>query len=329
MKKLLATACIGMLMMSCSKDELTEVAVHQDEPMVFTAQTEVANDNTRTMLDANRNILWTDGDMINIFDQNTASQKYRLSKGAGTTQGTFEQVPSDVFTAGTELEHYGAIYPYSEKYNIEKRENGYVFKNIEFPVEQYYVVNSLPSAAEGATNSVMPMVAVSKNMNLKFKNLCGAIKLQLWNEKDRSSQTLVNIKVTSQDPNKNYIPVEPYTYITGPADIEVGKDGVITTAKVSQNSTCRTITLNFPVDQAMSHDANNPTIVYIIVPAMEFPEGIYFEINSEVRGNTSSVSHSRTYHTKPCSIVRNQIMVMPTIKYEAGTWGSIDDIIIQ
>ena len=315
MKKLIATACLGMLLTACSKDEQTQPATAQRQA-TFTAQTEGAGNTTRTNIDENRNILWTANDQINIFEKNTVSKKYRVSEGAGTTKAKFTYDSGE--PTGTPLAHNIAIYPFNgnnPEYNYTYEvENGtqadtYTIKNLVIPQNQYYAGNDLPAYYQ-EPNSLMPMVGVSAGNGFAFKNLCGVIKLQIYNE--ISIQKIREIKVSKIGGG----------LMAGLATAVVGADGTVKSFEVNQGGYPQKDNISLQMIPAVlpSTDPNILTDFYILVPPTDYPQGI------EIRISDEGWEHSSTYKTKPCTIGRNQMMVMPPLKFIAGTWGTIEDV---
>ena len=144
-------------------------AIDSSDEGSFTATFEV-NTMTKTALldDAQGTsycLNWSYGDKISISD-GTSLSVYRTNS-TGVSNATFN------LYEGTALSAKG---PYTAYYPATMSE-----KSMVLPNEQYYVRNNVEN---------FPMRAVSDNHNLKFKNLCGIICLNL------KSETSYNFKVS-------------------------------------------------------------------------------------------------------------------------------------
>lgn len=81
-------------------------------------------DQTRTMMDENNNIRWSEGDQILAFMKTSLGLKYQIKdEYVGKTSGYFSQVASgsssDLGT-GMEWAHNVVYYPYSSAVECEK-----------------------------------------------------------------------------------------------------------------------------------------------------------------------------------------------------------------
>ena len=122
---------------------------------------------TKTSLSSYRQVLWSEGDQIRIYNSsNTEGEVYTLSAGAGTTGGQF---------TGDPLSGDGpfyAIYPASAGGTLG--ENGIA---VTLPSEQSYAAGSFGS---GAAVSVAKANTIKK---LNFKNVLGGVSLTVNSSK--------------------------------------------------------------------------------------------------------------------------------------------------
>lgn len=149
-----------MVLASCEKDisEVLNIGLALcDSDETFTAYVETA-DMTRTSLVDNgylcRGLKWTCGDKISVSDGKTVSVYRTVSDGE--SNATF------CLYEGCELtkaETYTAFYPSTLSKNNQK-----------LPAVQNYISDNVEN---------FPMMAVSANRELMFKNLCGIICLNL------------------------------------------------------------------------------------------------------------------------------------------------------
>ena len=193
MKKVLSYCLLATLLCGCL---VQEEDVTTPEPMldakVFTAIIDDSiSGDTKTSLDANGNVLWKQGDQVSIFAGSTINEQYQVTDDSdGKTAATLEKVANSSFVAGSDIDNNVAFYPYSSTATIAKNGNTYVISGVSLPSIQNY-------AAHSFGNGAFPMMAVTEDksdMNLKFKNVLGGLKLQL-----KGSARIASISVTGNN----------------------------------------------------------------------------------------------------------------------------------
>lgn len=288
---LLMLAVLGMIT-SCGSDDLIESNTEQSK-RVFTAETEMPSD-TRTSLSPERNIYWTEGDHIAIFNKCTMANEYELNAGAGSPNGSFMEVTTSGdggFISGTELSHVIAVYPHGKDYvATNASESSFKIENVVIPAEQTYVKNSFSQGS-------MPMVAVTSTKMLKFKNAGALIKLNV--KSSIAGVGLSKITLESRSSTKEVI--------SGKSVITVGNDGQNPSIKMKDGGSTM-ITLNC---NNVKLSESTATPFYIALPAMNFASGFTITLYDDA-------SHSMTLNSKASDIKRNQIIVMPTIVFKSS-----------
>ena len=201
MRKLtISLAAMALFFAGCQKPEL--VGPHA-ENLSFEATVEEFDAQTRTSLAPGNHVVWSADDRLAIFQGSAIADEYKLEEGSeGLNCGSFQwvakdNVVNDDFNAGTELPCNVAFYPYSQGLlltGVVDEVGRTIFAiNLVLPQVQTYVQNSFGKGA-------FPMVAVTENMadrNLKFKNVLGAMKLQL-----KGTQVVKSIKVEGANGEK-------------------------------------------------------------------------------------------------------------------------------
>lgn len=143
-------------MFGCAKDETPQIYDNANlVKKTFFAYTE---EQTKTSLDADLEVLWTSGDQISVFDgtNNTAF----TTQGDKVTSAEFEG-----YTAPTESATYYALYPYSADATFA---DGVI--TTELPLVQKAVLN-------GFDEEVAMMVAKTTDDKLSFKNVNALLKI--------------------------------------------------------------------------------------------------------------------------------------------------------
>lgn len=137
----------SLLVAGCVKENLVEPDVPQSGVTVLTANVDAA---TRTVLQDDQMVLWTNGDKINVNGVESAALE--LEEPAASAQFTFE---------GLLESPYKAVFPSS------------IYKDattVTLPAYQTYKEGSFSASAS-------PMAAFSETRSLKFNHLCSVIKL--------------------------------------------------------------------------------------------------------------------------------------------------------
>ncbi len=175
MRKVFGLGFMAALVLCGCQEELE---MGQLARKTFTADIEDSypGGETKTSLDEHGNILWTKGDQVSIFAGSTVNEQYQVTDDSdGKTSASLNRVTSSEFVAGGEISANVAYYPYASGVSVAKNESAYVVSGIVLPSTQNY---SESSFADGA----FPMAAVTSStsdMNLKFRNVLGGLKLQL------------------------------------------------------------------------------------------------------------------------------------------------------
>lgn len=250
----------------------------------ITARIEQESAPTKTYMDANNNIRWSEGDQIVGFMKTSLGLKYQvLPSSVGKTWASFENVSGSNgnINAGTEWDHNVVYYPYSNTIEAEKSGSNYAL-DVVLPAEQAY-------APESFGNGSMAMVAVSEDNNITFRNILGGMKLQL-----RGTQKVKSIKLQGNNNEKlsGAATVTAYTDETKPA---------ITMASDASTS----VTLNCGSGVQLSE--STATEFIIALPPVLFSNGFTVTV-------TDSDSKTYTVETdKANTVLRSSLLAMPAV----------------
>lgn len=164
---------------ACQQVELPEESVRVDGPE-FTAKIEAFDAETKTALEGN-SVVWLTQDQIAVFRGTAAADKYQVDeKCVGTTQGRFSIVAKGESPTDDGFDANIAIYPYQDGLAVasvveDGQPTAYQIAGVTIPSVQTYTANTF-------SNGSFLMAAVTDDLTdhaLGFKNLCGALKLQL------------------------------------------------------------------------------------------------------------------------------------------------------
>ena len=288
---LTATGLAGLLLSSCVKDaEVADASVKQTK--TFRATTELA---TRTTLDGEHNVVWSEGDQIVVFGitdaSNAIGHQFSLVEGAGTKEGVFSGSVESGYAG------YYAIYPHS------------CYKNVY--ASGKYQINLNPSAVFTESNFVdgaNPMIAYgTENDGFKFHNLCGIVEFRIT-----GAGTITNIEVVSGDrkPLAGLFTADPETY-------ELKPKNTFTDQNV-ENYQCIYASLAEPIELSQT-----PRSVYAILPP-----GTYE--NLQVRTEDSEGRIIVRTATKPVEVTRSHIVPVSEFSHGSETgWPSMQIFYVE
>lgn len=244
---LLLTICVS----GCVKNDLEEKTLQPVSGRVFTASFE--SENARTYVEEGNLLRWNAGDQISLFDSNTLNRQYQFDGETGDNAGTFSIVNAP-FGTGNDLNCHYALYPYAS--NVKITENGVITATL--PAVQSYAENSFGLDAN-------TMVAVTENHNdtfLKFKNVGGYLKLQLYGD----DVTVKSIELTGNSNEK----------IAGKASITPTYNDDPQISMLGDATSC--ITLNCGEGVKIGSTAENITDFWIVIPPTTFEDGFTITI---------------------------------------------------
>jgi len=262
--------------------------ITQEPAKVFTA---IIDDDfgkgTKTSLNGSGNVLWKLGDQVSIFAASTVNEQYQVSDDSdGKTAATLNKIPAGGFVAGTDIDNNVAFYPYASTAELSKNGDDYVISDIELPATQTYTAGSFG-------NGAFPMATVTsstEDMNLKFKNVLGGLKLQL-----KGTATITSITVTG---NNNEI-------LCGDAEVTTTYGGVPSISL--SDASAKTVTLDCGAGVAL--DSETATSFIIALPPMTMTGGFTVVVtDSESKQMEIKTTRSQT-------ITRSNLLKMPAVDY--------------
>lgn len=272
-----------LLLVSCTNESEVIQSV-KESPKTFYATTESYNPQTKTSLNLSGNVLWKTGDQVSIFNVSTINQQYQVTdQSDGKTSASLYQVTTPGFVAGTDLPTNIAYYPYSASNEIAKNGSNYEI-TVSLPSTQNYAENSFG-------NGSFPMAAVTEDgsdMNLKFKNVLGGLKLQLT-----GTDVISRIVVSG---NNNEI-------LCG--DATVTASNTSTPTIVLSDDTKTSVTLD--CGSGVQLNSETPTLFIIALPPMIMTGGFTIDIFYK-EWKTQQIKTTRSQ-----TITRSALLTMPIV----------------
>ena len=286
-KHILSTLAICAALFGCQKNEVYET---QSSDIDLHATIE-DNASTKTVLDENNNIRWSEGDQIVAFMKSSLGLKYQVAEeSVGKTSARFVKKVngnSDDLYGGTDWNHNVVYYPYSEAVEAAKSGVNYIL-DVVLPAEQTY-------APESFGNGSMAMVAVSEDNNITFKNVCGGMKLQL-----KGAQKVVAIKLEGKNSEK----------LSGAATVTAYTDGETKPAITMASGASTSVTLNCGTGVQLNEAT--PTEFIITLPPVLFSKGFTVVVN-DVTGLVYTIDTDKCNEVK-----RSSVLIMPEVILDAN-----------
>lgn len=284
MKKLLLLAASAFMLFACSKDDATPEGnlLQQEEGKIYRASFEGTGESgTKVYADDALRLRWNADDRISIFEMVTRNKEYRFTGEDGDTGGEFEQVGS-TFGTGNPLPHVYAIYPY---YSTTKISDVDQKISLTLPTTQTYKAGSFGIGAN-------PMVAVTDNDFLAFKNICGYLKLKLYG--DNISVASVAIQGNNGEP------------LAGLGKVTADVDAV--PSIVMDASATGVVTLNCAEPVLIGSSSSDFTEFIIAVPPTTFTGGFKITVTDALGGVYEKTTTNST------TITRGNLKPMPALK---------------
>ena len=286
------TILLPLLLVGCvnSNEQNDAPLVVEQIPEQITVQFE--QPSSRTMVEQDRYICWTEGDEISYFPHQNVNLQYRLQSVDGETAKFTRISTPDASSEKLDLGY--AVYPYAE--NVAVLANGGV--QVQLPAMQHYAEESF---GVGATT----MVAVSEQSGatLRFKSIVGFLKLQLYG----SEVVVKRIEFRGNRGEK----------LAGEAVVGNLKDAVSSVTMGA--SATDVVTLDCGEGVRVSGDKSNPTAFWLALPSQLFEEGFSITIYDD-KGTPYLKSTSKSY-----SIDRNMIQPMKAIDVRGDTVIDIEE----
>lgn len=288
MKKYISIIASFVTIFTGCQSEVTDIVTINGPE--FQATVESFEDATRTSMTTDRKIIWSKGDLLAVFQGRTMADKYRLTdQTAGTGQGKFSIVSQGDNDSSSELDGAPniAFYPFMESLVCSNSgASSYSISNVNIPAVQSYVSDSFG-------NGAFQMAAVTGDVtdhSLRFKNVMGAMKLQLT-----GSETIRSIRIEGKNSEK----------LSGSATITVHTDGRTPSIAMSETSSTSVI---LDCGNGVKLSQRTPTSFIIALPPVRFSKGFKVTIT-----NSDNISKVIQTSVGTNEVLRSSILVMPGI----------------
>ena len=272
-------AALLLLAASCKKEKKVETG----EGIGFRATTEAPSGNGKTYLDGTL-VKWKHDDAILVCSGSEPEGRKFIANviGDDATTADFDAdglCPDEFFEP-----QYTAFYPYN---NVTAAEGVYT---LSLPATQVY-------AEGGFAPGAFPMMAVSNNTKLTFKNICGMLELKLYNPSQTTPCKVRNITITS---------LKDGEMLWGEGTAAMGLDANPVLSDLANGSGSLKLDC-FATGQgvALSTDEEDPTVFHFVVPAGTLSAGFTVKV-TDVNGDIWTKNATNNL------IERNTVTMMPT-----------------
>lgn len=281
------------------------VACRQIEPLVeqelsngpeFTAHIEEFDVPSKTSLANGNSVVWSSGDQIAIFQGASVADRYQVKEdNVGTKKGAFAIVAKAEGNSATTFQTNIALYPYEEGLEcttvIEDSEvTSYKLTGVTIPSVQTYATGTFPDES-------FLMAAITDGLEdhtLNFKNLCGALMLQL-----KGTMKVKRVMVQGHDSER----------LSGEATVTLSSDRSSPIIEMSSGAAV-TATLDCGEGVQLSESTTNEFIVTL--PPTQFVKGFTVSII----GADGTVA--RIVTSKQNSVGRSYMHTMPELTVNAN-----------
>ena len=294
-KSFITLASVAAIAVGCQVESIGEAGT-SDGASSFEVATEVFTPSTKTLMTAERTVVWSAGDRLAIFQGSTVADEYVVtSESVGKTNGNVTIVEDNStvngdFTTGTELSCNVAYYPYSSGLTLSGASldgtSTCEIDGVVLPATQTYAAGSFG-------NGAFPMVSVTETIadhTLKFKNVLGAMKLSL-----KGTQTVKSIKIEGNNSEK----------LSGAATVTAYIDGTAPALTMASDA-ATSVTLDCGATGVQLTESAATDFI-IALPPVLFSKG--FKVTVTCTDDTEIPFSTSTANT----VLRSSILVMPTV----------------
>ncbi len=282
---------LSLLLIGCTSSvEPTTTPLSGVVPQQITVEFE--SPASRSVVQDDRYIYWSEGDEISYFPRTSDNLQYRLLS-VDDRSAKFLRV-GDAPLSGEALDYHYGVYPYDK--NTVATTDGNI--RVVLPTLQSYAPDSFG-------DDCATMVAVSNDEDnvLRFRSVVGFLKLQLYGEN-------ISVKRIEFSGNRG-------EKVGGAALVSVSEGSVATVTM--EASATDVVTLDCGEGVLLSNDSTKPTAFWLALPPQLFAEGFVITIYDDK--GTPHVKHT----SKPYSIEGNMIQPMKAVDVVGDTMLDIEE----
>ena len=268
----------------------------------FTAVTEGFDAQTRTALADRNSVVWSSYDQVAVFQGKYAADKYVIKDNyVGSKDGEFSILENANGMSDASFNANVAVYPYSEDLICTPvKEDGsvtsYQITGVTIPSVQTY-------AADSFSDDSFLMAALTSSLedrNLNFKNLCGALRLQL-----KGTATVKKIELKGSNGE----------LLSGDATVTLYADGTTPSIAIAEDAS-DVVTLDCGEGVQLNEDF--PTDFLLSIPPTSFIDG-FTAIITDTHGGMTKLTTSASNN-----VSRSYIHTMPELRINTDDYFATD-----
>lgn len=288
-----------IMLVGCQKEQFKNAK----DPQNYYASVETFGTATKTALADRTSVVWSSEDRIAVYgnNDNTYDPKIKiyqiLDSSVGSAIGEFTYIDDFLIDGASYYTSHKktlAFYPFNEELSFIAYSYGaFEISGVSFPSVQKYSVNSF-------ANESFPMVAVTSDKNLSFKNVGSVFKLSL-----KGSYSVSSITLTSNNDKP----------LSGSAVVTVNSNG-IPSVHMSEDASASVTLVCEPAVQLSEETA---TDFYISIPPTDFYRGFMITV-------TDDKGREKVKKTdKINKVSRSEILNMPVLHFNYNDFPSQND----
>lgn len=174
-----------LLVVSCDKVGIDEQSIGAEE-VAFEAFIPESQVDSRTYVDDQLRLRWTNDDRITIFHGVLDPLQFVFRGATGSKSATYYNADGVFYSPDQSAPNNVAVYPYSTNHRLDEDTRAVT---LTMPAEQTYAENSFGLGA----NTMIAITSEVNDLALYFKNVGTYLNVRLWGEQ----QTVKSITVTA------------------------------------------------------------------------------------------------------------------------------------
>ena len=302
MKRLFSIFSVAVLLVGCTQfDDLEQPVVigEQNDSAKQSIYAGFAEEESRTYVENDKDILWHNGDALSLFYSNCRNIKFEYNGEDGARMAKFDYIygTGNLNDKTLKVIRTHALYPYDESSSIVYDDNLTTFDILTtFPAVQNYVPNSFGRGANIMVAAAKSSSNELRNENVYFRSAGGFITFKLYGE----GVKVKSLKLVARDNEK----------IAGGATIRTyyDKAPVVTMADDALSE----ITLDCGAEGvALGADKESATEFWFALPPTTFDAGFRLEA-TDTDGRVF-----RMHTSKSIEVQRNMIKPMAALRFNA------------
>lgn len=302
MKRLFSIFSVAVLLAGCTQfDDLEQPVVggEQNDSAMQSIYAGFAEEESRTYVENDKDILWHNGDALSLFYSNCRNIKFEYNGEDGARMAKFDYIygTGNLNDKTLKVIRTHALYPYDENSSIVYDDHLTTFDILTtFPAVQNYVPNSFGRGANIMVAATQSSSNELRNENVYFRSAGGYLTFKLYGE----GVKVKSLKLVARDNKKIAGGATIRTYYDKAPEVTMADDAL------------SEITLDCGTEGvALGADKESATEFWFALPPTTFDAGFRLEA-TDTDGRIF-----RMHTTKSIEVQRNMIKPMAALRFNA------------